>query len=163
MRGDSAAGISRARQAARTFTDCLAPAPGPDTADTLVLVVSELVTNALRHGGGCCTLRLSAGPGTVTAAVSDPNPAHPRERTPQRRQRRLRLAHDSPPHQPPDHHHRPRRKAFTPNAPSNSNRIRGVPPQDNPARRSCGASCRRRSCQKPATATGSATRAPTPT
>ncbi|MGR8012158.1 ATP-binding protein [Streptomyces hypolithicus] len=82
VRGDSAAGISQARQAARIFTDSLTPAPGPDVADTLVLVVSELVTNALRHGGGQYTLELSAGPGTVTAAVSDPNPAHPRERTP---------------------------------------------------------------------------------
>ncbi|MDJ0465464.1 ATP-binding protein [Streptomyces sp. H27-C3] len=85
VRGDSPAGIHQAhqaRQAARAFTDSLTPAPGPDTADTLVLVVSELVTNALRHGGGHYTLKLSAGPGTVTAAVSDPNPAHPRERTP---------------------------------------------------------------------------------
>jgi signal transduction histidine kinase len=30
----------------------LLPALAPETADTLVLVVSELVTNALRHGGG---------------------------------------------------------------------------------------------------------------
>ncbi|WP_434587114.1 ATP-binding protein [Streptomyces sp. A5-4] len=82
VRGDSPAGISRARQAARAFTDRLTPAPGPDTADTLVLVVSELVTNALRHGGGHYTLKLSTDPGTMTAAVSDPSPAHPRERTP---------------------------------------------------------------------------------
>lgn len=82
VRGDSAAGISQARQTARAFTDRLTPAPGPDVADSLVLVVSELVTNALRHGGGHYTLELSAGPGTVTAAVSDSNPAHPRERTP---------------------------------------------------------------------------------
>ncbi|WP_434587586.1 ATP-binding protein [Streptomyces sp. A5-4] len=82
VRGDSAAGIHQAREAARAFTDGLNPAPGPDMADTLVLVVSELVTNALRHGGGRYTLELSAGPDTVTAAVSDPNPAHPRERTP---------------------------------------------------------------------------------
>ncbi|TXL83561.1 ATP-binding protein [Streptomyces sp. IB2014 016-6] len=82
VRGDSAAGCHQARRAARAFTDRLTPAPGPDMADTLVLVVSELVTNALRHGGGHYTLELSAGPDTVTAAVSDPNPAHPRERAP---------------------------------------------------------------------------------
>ncbi|WP_434597971.1 ATP-binding protein [Streptomyces sp. A5-4] len=82
VRGDSPAGISRARQAARAFTDHLTPAPDPDMADTLVLVVSELVTNALRHGGGYYTLKLSAGPDTVSAAVSDPNPSHPRERAP---------------------------------------------------------------------------------
>ncbi|MFD4117551.1 MULTISPECIES: ATP-binding protein [Streptomyces] len=82
VRGDSAAGIHQARQAARAFTDRLSPAPGPDMADTLVLVVSELVTNALRHGGGHYTLELTAAPDTVTAAISDPNPAPPRERTP---------------------------------------------------------------------------------
>lgn len=82
VRGDSAAAIRQARQAVRAFTDRLSPAPDPDRADSLVLVVSELVTNALRHGGGRYTLELSGGPGTVTAAVSDSNPAYPRERTP---------------------------------------------------------------------------------
>ncbi len=43
-------------------------------ADTLVLVVSDLVTNALRHGGGHYTLKLSADPDTVTAAVASPGP-----------------------------------------------------------------------------------------
>ncbi|MFI2783814.1 ATP-binding protein [Streptomyces sp. ALB3] len=82
VRGDSTDSIHWARRAARTFTDRLSPAPDPDLADTLVLVVSELVTNALRHGGGRFTLRLSSAPGTVTAAVSDPSPAPPRGRTP---------------------------------------------------------------------------------
>jgi anti-sigma regulatory factor (Ser/Thr protein kinase) len=82
VRGDSAAGIRQARQAVRAFSGHLAPAPDRDLVDSLVLVVSELVTNALRHGGGRYTLRLSAGPDAVTVAVSDPNPAHPRERTP---------------------------------------------------------------------------------
>ncbi|MET9591936.1 ATP-binding protein [Streptomyces sp. NPDC006516] len=82
VQGDSPAGISRARRATRAFTDRLTPAPGPDTVEALVLVVSELVTNALRHGGGRYTLELSVGPCTVTAAVSDLNPAHPRERAP---------------------------------------------------------------------------------
>ncbi|MGW0560609.1 ATP-binding protein [Streptomyces sp. NPDC003016] len=80
--GDSTADIRRAREITRAFTDSLGPAPGPDVADTLVLVVSELVTNALRHGGGRYTLELSAGPDTVSVAVSDPRPAPPRERTP---------------------------------------------------------------------------------
>lgn len=82
VRGVGPASIRRARAAARAFTGSLAPAPDPAMADTLVLVVSELVTNALRHGGGRYTLGLSAAPGTVTAAVSDPSPARPRERTP---------------------------------------------------------------------------------
>ncbi|MFH9615197.1 ATP-binding protein [Streptomyces pratensis] len=82
VRGDSTDSIHWARRAARNFTDRLSPAPDPALADTLVLVVSELATNALRHGGGRFTLRLSAGPGTVTAAVTDPSPAPPRARTP---------------------------------------------------------------------------------
>lgn len=82
IQGDSPACIGRARQAAGAFAHRLTPALSPHAADALVLVVCELVTNAVRHGGGHYTLRLSAGPETVTAAVSDPNPDHPRERTP---------------------------------------------------------------------------------
>ncbi|MFF1595254.1 ATP-binding protein [Streptomyces sp. NPDC058286] len=82
VRGDSTAGIRRTREATRAFTDNLVPAADPAMADTLVLVVSELVTNALRHGGGGYALELSAGPETVTAAVTDRNPAPPRERAP---------------------------------------------------------------------------------
>ncbi|MFD4700020.1 ATP-binding protein [Streptomyces niveus] len=79
---DSPAGISRARDAARAFANSLRPAPDTTSADTLALVVSELATNALRHGGGRYTLELSADPRAVRVSVSDPNPAHPRERTP---------------------------------------------------------------------------------
>ncbi|MFE4452849.1 ATP-binding protein [Streptomyces sp. NPDC056796] len=82
VRGDSSESIHRAREASRAFTDRLAPAPDPTTADSLLLVVSELTTNALRHGGGRYTLELSATEDSVTAAVSDPSPAAPRERTP---------------------------------------------------------------------------------
>ncbi|MFH8574181.1 ATP-binding protein [Streptomyces sp. NPDC017993] len=82
LRGESADSIHRAREATRAFTGGLIPAPDPAVADTLVLVVSELATNALRHGGGHYTLELSASPDTLAAAVSDPSPATPRERTP---------------------------------------------------------------------------------
>ncbi|QHZ00228.1 Histidine kinase-, DNA gyrase B-, and HSP90-like ATPase [Streptomyces sp. S4.7] len=82
VRGDSPAGIHEARDTARAFTGSLTPAPGSGVVDTIVLVVSELVTNALRHGGGRYTLELSAAPDSVTVAVSDPNPAPPRERAP---------------------------------------------------------------------------------
>lgn len=82
VRGGSAADVSRARQAARAFTDRLAPAPGRDMADTFVLVVSELVTNAVRHGGGTFTLRLSARPDAIEAAVDDTSAQLPRMRTP---------------------------------------------------------------------------------
>ena len=82
VRGESTDSIRWAREAARAFTDNLTPAPDTATAETLVLLVSELATNALRHGGGRYTLELSATPDLLTAAVSDPSPALPRERTP---------------------------------------------------------------------------------
>ncbi|MYW98738.1 MULTISPECIES: ATP-binding protein, partial [unclassified Streptomyces] len=47
-----------------------------------LLVVSELVTNALRHGGGTCTLDLTAHPDTIEVAVHDSSPQAPRMRTP---------------------------------------------------------------------------------
>ncbi|MBV9022410.1 MAG: ATP-binding protein [Streptomycetaceae bacterium] len=82
LEDDSPAGIPRTRNVARAFTDSLAPALAPETAETLALVVSELATNALRHGGGHYTLKLSATADAVNVAVSDLNPAPPRERTP---------------------------------------------------------------------------------
>ncbi|WP_411116750.1 ATP-binding protein [Streptomyces sp. 058-1L] len=82
VRGDSAAGVSQARQAARAFTDRLTPASRPDMADALVLVVSELVTNALRHGGGSFSVRLTAHPDAVEVAVDDVSPRMPRLRAP---------------------------------------------------------------------------------
>ncbi|MEU1597996.1 ATP-binding protein [Streptomyces sp. NPDC005708] len=45
-------------------------------------MVSELATNALRHGGGRYTLQLVATADAVHVAVSDLNPALPRERAP---------------------------------------------------------------------------------
>ncbi|WP_433543958.1 ATP-binding protein (plasmid) [Streptomyces sp. CA-294286] len=82
IRGRGPAGVVRARKAARAFADRLSPAPAPDTADSLVLVVSELVTNAVRHGGGRYTLALSASPDTLTVAVGDPSPERPHPRAP---------------------------------------------------------------------------------
>ncbi|MCY0939368.1 ATP-binding protein [Streptomyces sp. H34-S4] len=79
---DSAAGVRRARDIARLFAENLEPAPNPDTADSLALVVSELTTNALRHGGGHYALELSADPDGVSIMVGDPSPALPREREP---------------------------------------------------------------------------------
>ncbi|WND32922.1 ATP-binding protein [Streptomyces sp. BB1-1-1] len=79
---DSPAGVPRAREVARTFADNLEPAPAAETAETLALVVSELATNALRHGGGRYRMRLHADQDTLHVAMSDPNPTPPRERTP---------------------------------------------------------------------------------
>ncbi|RPK48723.1 hypothetical protein EES40_08695 [Streptomyces sp. ADI93-02] len=82
VRGGSTESVHRAREAARGFACGLVPAPGSDTVDTLVLVVSELATNALRHGGGRYALELSATRDALTAAISDPSPVPPRERAP---------------------------------------------------------------------------------
>ncbi|MEV8568309.1 ATP-binding protein [Streptomyces sp. NPDC051322] len=82
LEADSPAGVPRARDIARSFADGLVPVPATETAETLALVVTELTTNALRHGGGRYTLELSATPDTVNVAVSDPSPAPPRMRTP---------------------------------------------------------------------------------
>ncbi|GAA1536145.1 hypothetical protein GCM10009730_51680 [Streptomyces albidochromogenes] len=81
--GDSTADVWQARELTRVFTDTLSPTPAAaHVTDTLVLVVSELVTNALRHGGGRYTLELSADEDAMRVAVSDLDPAHPREVTP---------------------------------------------------------------------------------
>ncbi|OKK21965.1 ATP-binding protein [Streptomyces sp. CB00455] len=75
--------LADARRTTRAFLAALSrPAVTPEQADTVVLVVSELVTNALRHGGGAYTLHLAAHPGTIEVAVEDPSPDAPRLRTP---------------------------------------------------------------------------------
>ncbi|MGW7575774.1 hypothetical protein [Streptomyces sp. NPDC054765] len=52
----SATSVAGARESTRDFLGGLAqPTIPAETADTVILVVSELVTNALRHGGGTWT------------------------------------------------------------------------------------------------------------
>ncbi|MFF5273883.1 ATP-binding protein [Streptomyces sp. NPDC000133] len=78
----SATTIASARETARDFLQGLVPVIAAETADTVVLVVSELVTNALRHAGGACTLDLTAHPDSIEVAVHDGSPQTPRMRTP---------------------------------------------------------------------------------
>jgi anti-sigma regulatory factor (Ser/Thr protein kinase) len=79
----SACAVADARETTRAFLEALwPPAADSEAADTVVLVVSELVTNALRHGGGTCTLRLTAHPDLIEVAVDDPSSRAPRTRTP---------------------------------------------------------------------------------
>ncbi|WP_443059077.1 ATP-binding protein [Streptomyces sp. NBC_00388] len=73
---------AEAREAVSGFLAELHPAPPAHTAQSLVLVVSELVTNALRHAGGVTVMRLRADRRSVEVAVADPSPAHPQDRTP---------------------------------------------------------------------------------
>ena len=93
-----AGSVAWARDRARSFLDGLMPTPAPEAADTVVLVVSEPVTNALRRGGGTRTLDLAARPDGIEA-VHDPRPPMPRACVPPRPERRhwrLRVAHGQP-------------------------------------------------------------------
>ncbi|MFE9846973.1 ATP-binding protein [Streptomyces goshikiensis] len=78
----STASVAGARDSTRDFLEHLVRLLAAETADTVVLVVSELVTNALRHAGGTCTLDLTAHPDGIEVAVHDPSPQAPRMRTP---------------------------------------------------------------------------------
>ncbi|WP_405779893.1 ATP-binding protein [Streptomyces sp. NBC_00859] len=73
---------AEAREAASGFLAGLHPAPPAHTSQNLVLLVSELVTNALRHAGGVTVMRLRADRRSFEVAVADPSPAHPQDRTP---------------------------------------------------------------------------------
>ena len=53
-----------------------------DWSDDVSAVVSELVTNAVRHGGGTVVLDLEAHGRHVIVSVSDGSPAVPRRREP---------------------------------------------------------------------------------
>ncbi|MEU8844608.1 ATP-binding protein [Streptomyces roseus] len=75
--------VADARRAARAFLERLRrPAMTAEAADNVVLVVSELVANALRHGGGGCTVELMAQEEGLEVAVHDASPHAPRTRTP---------------------------------------------------------------------------------
>ncbi|GFE27160.1 ATP-binding protein [Streptomyces libani] len=75
--------VGPARHLAATFLERLEPSLDKDARDAVILVVSELVTNAVRHAGGkLCTLRLTSGPQSVVVAVGDSSPVLPRPRTP---------------------------------------------------------------------------------
>ncbi|WP_329402896.1 ATP-binding protein [Streptomyces virginiae] len=77
-----AVSVAGARQSARDFLGALVPPTTAEAADTVVLIVSELVTNALLHGGGTCAVELTAHVDGIEVAVHDPSPRPPRMRTP---------------------------------------------------------------------------------
>ncbi len=73
----------RARHLADEFLRGLEPAVQQEAIDAVLLVVSELVTNAVRHAGGpSCSLHLSACPEAIAVAVSDASHLLPQPRTP---------------------------------------------------------------------------------
>jgi anti-sigma regulatory factor (Ser/Thr protein kinase) len=53
-----------------------------DWLDAAAVVVSELVTNAVRHGGGCLALHVEANEERVVLAVTDGSAVVPRRRPP---------------------------------------------------------------------------------
>lgn len=73
---------AQARDAAAEFLLDLRPPPPVATVQNLVLLVSELVTNAVRHAGGVSAMSLRADRRSIQVIVADPSPAHPQDRTP---------------------------------------------------------------------------------
>ncbi|MEH0421152.1 ATP-binding protein [Streptomyces sp. B21-083] len=78
LREDSA---ERTSDVARGFLSVLAPGGGAEV-EAVLLVVSELVTNAVRHAGGITGFGLRAGVGTVTVSVEDASSVPPCPRRP---------------------------------------------------------------------------------
>ncbi|MFJ9855739.1 ATP-binding protein [Streptomyces sp. NPDC101150] len=72
-----------ARDVATRFLADLRPPVYEEAADTVVLVVSELVTNSVRHADGAsCSLRLAVCGDAVVVSVSDSSPVPPVGRCP---------------------------------------------------------------------------------
>ncbi|WP_367826649.1 FAD-dependent oxidoreductase [Streptomyces sp. LMG1-1-1.1] len=89
----STTSATSARDSARHFLEGLVPALASKATDTVIPVVSELGTNALRHGSNTCTLDLTTYHDTIEAAARDPSPParpHPYPQ-PEQQHRRLRL------------------------------------------------------------------------
>lgn len=77
LKGASPQLAERARDVTRGFLLVLAPDGGPE-AESVLLAVSELVTNAVRHAGGVTGFGLRTGEGTVTVSVEDASCRPPR-------------------------------------------------------------------------------------
>jgi anti-sigma regulatory factor (Ser/Thr protein kinase) len=67
----------QARNIVRGYLSALRPPATPETVDRVLLVVSELVTNAHRHAGGLSAFRLSGRAGNLHVQVTDPSPVLP--------------------------------------------------------------------------------------
>lgn len=75
--------IAQARAHARDFLDGFDPRVSTADQQNVLLAVSELVTNAVRHAPGPCTLEMAAEGARVRIAVSDTSQVLPQARTPQ--------------------------------------------------------------------------------
>ncbi|MFF5703634.1 ATP-binding protein [Streptomyces sp. NPDC012794] len=87
LRGRGAA--AEARQAVRDFLEPFRGGEPPyfpaRALDAALLVISELVTNAVRHATGDCALDLHVVPDGVDVDVTDSSSAEPRARRPDER------------------------------------------------------------------------------
>jgi anti-sigma regulatory factor (Ser/Thr protein kinase) len=79
LQGSDPQVAQRARDVTRGFLSAVGPTDGA-AADAVLLVVSELVGNAVRHAGGMTGFRLAAGLGSVTVSVDDASRVPPRPR-----------------------------------------------------------------------------------
>ncbi|MCX5141010.1 MULTISPECIES: ATP-binding protein [unclassified Streptomyces] len=73
---------AEARAAATAFVAQLNPAPSARAIQNLLLLSSELVTNAIQHAGSVTALSFKADNGALHVRVADPSPAHPQSRVP---------------------------------------------------------------------------------
>ncbi|MGW3009254.1 ATP-binding protein [Streptomyces sp. NPDC001219] len=71
-----------ARDVVRHFAALLRPEPSSGTTQNVLLLVSELVANALRHAGAVTAVHLRADRERIEVSVEDPSSAHPQERRP---------------------------------------------------------------------------------
>ena len=74
----SATSVAGARECARDFRGGLLRPIAAEEAGAVVLVVSEPITNALRHG--TCTLAVTAHPDSIEVSVHRDSPKAPRMR-----------------------------------------------------------------------------------
>jgi two-component sensor histidine kinase len=72
--------VTQARDRTRCFLAEGPTPPEPAALEDALLVVSELVSNAVRHAPGPCTLDLSEGDELLTIAVSDSSGTPPQPR-----------------------------------------------------------------------------------
>lgn len=75
-------GAAEARAAAADFVAQLHPAPSARTVQNLLLLSSELVTNALKHAGAVTALSFKATSNALHVRVADPSPTYPQPRVP---------------------------------------------------------------------------------
>lgn len=73
---------AEARAAAADFVAQLHPAPSARAVQNLLLLSSELVTNAIKHAGSVTSLSFKATSSALHVRIADPSPTYPQPRVP---------------------------------------------------------------------------------